>query len=280
MKIQHKIHSHLQRQQARVVVVGAGGTGSVLIPRLMQLHHAMIALGHPGGLHVTVYDPDTVSESNIGRQGFFPCDVGQNKAMLLINRLNMAWNTNWEGIPQRLNKSDRIRADIIIGCVDTRKSRQAILGCVQNSCCYYIDAGNGENHGQVVIGEIGSEATMKRPDRLPTMADLFPEMVNVALDATDDKPSCSVAESLQKQSLVINTAMATEIFNLLWTLFRTGTLKYSGRFVNLQSGLSTPIRLDTDVWARMGYIAPEPKKKRSRRKGAAVENQPAEAALA
>lgn len=262
------------------MVVGAGGTGSVLIPRLMQLHHAMIALGHPGGLHVTVYDPDTVSESNIGRQGFFPCDVGQNKAMLLINRLNMAWNTNWEGIPQRLNKSDRIRADIIIGCVDTRKSRQAILGCVQNSCCYYIDAGNGENHGQVVIGEIGSEATMKRPDRLPTMADLFPEMVNVALDATDDKPSCSVAESLQKQSLVINTAMATEIFNLLWTLFRTGTLKYSGRFVNLQSGLSTPIRLDTDVWARMGYIAPEPKKKRSRRKGAAVENQPAEAALA
>lgn len=125
-----------------------------------------------------------------------------------------------------------------------------------------MDAGNGENHGQVIIGEIGSEATMKRPDRLPTMAELFPEMVNVDLDAADDRPSCSVAESLQKQSLVINTAMATEIFNLLWTLFQTGSLKYSGRFVNLQSGVSTPIRLDTDVWAQMGYTTPEPKNQR------------------
>lgn len=227
----------------------------------MQLHHAMLALGHPGGLHVTVYDHDIVSPTNIGRQGYFPVDVGQNKAMLIINRLNMAWGTEWVGIPKRLNKSDRIKPDIIIGCVDTRKSRLAIIGSTQKSRTYYIDSGNRENSGQVVIGEIGSEATMKRHDRLPTVADLFPEMVDASLDEKDVAPSCSMAEALRRQSLVINSAMANEIFNLLWTLFRSGGLKYSGRFVDLDSGRNSPILLDTAVWASMGYIAPEPKKR-------------------
>lgn len=262
MKIIHKIHKELLMRTIQIHVVGIGGTGSALLPRLMQLHFAMLALGHPGGLHVTAYDNDTVSESNIGRQGFFPCDVGHNKATLLINRLNMAWGTSWDGIPNRINKSDRIKTDIIIGCVDTRKARASILGCVESSCAYYLDSGNGENSGQVILGEIGSPATMSRLDRLPTVADLFPEMVDPSLDAKDDRPSCSVAESLKKQSLVINMAMVTEIFNLLWTLIRTGELKYSGKFVNLESGISPPIRIDTETWARMGYVA-SPKKERA-----------------
>lgn len=262
MKISHTIHKHLLSQTVNITVVGVGGTGSALIPRLMQLHHALLALGHPCGLDVTVYDDDSVSESNIGRQGFFPADVGQNKAMLLVNRLNMAWGTCWSGIPKRLNKSDRITTDIIIGCVDTRKARAAIMGSVQNALAYYLDCGNGLDSGQVLIGEIGSEATMKRPDRLPSVADLFPEMVDPSLDAADDMPSCSVADALKKQSLVINLAMATEAFNLLWTLFRTGTLNYSGKFINLKTGIAAPIRMDTDVWARMGYNAPVPKKRR------------------
>jgi len=33
-----------------VVVVGAGGTGSAVLPSLARLHHAMLELGHPGGI--------------------------------------------------------------------------------------------------------------------------------------------------------------------------------------------------------------------------------------
>lgn len=268
MRLTHGIKSSLINHTIRIIVVGAGGTGSALLPRLMQLHHAMIALGHPGGLHVTVYDSDTVSESNIGRQGFFPADVGLNKAMVLVNRLNMCWGTDWVGLPVRLNKSDRIHPDIVIGCVDTRKARAAIIGAVQSSHAYYLDCGNALDHGQVVLGEIGSEACMRRHDRLPTVADLFPDTVNPELDKDDDMPSCSLADALRKQNLVINMAMATEAFNLLWTLFRTGSLTYSGKFINLKSGIASPIRLDTDVWARMGYNAPQPKKRRSKKAAA------------
>lgn len=266
MKVTHEIRPELLRRTVNVVMVGAGGTGSALLPRLMQLHHALIALGHPGGLHVTVFDNDTVSPSNIGRQGFFPADVGQYKAAVLINRLNMAWGTQWEGDTRRVNRSDRIRADIIIGCVDTRKARAAIMGCVSSAHAYYLDCGNSENHGQVVIGQIGNGFTMKKWDRLPSVADLFPESVNPELDKGDDAPSCSVADSLRKQSLVVNMAMATAAFNLLWTLFREGKLNYSGQFINLKSGMSMPIRMDTDVWAKMGYIAPPAPVRKSRAK--------------
>lgn len=251
MKITHNIHAPLLKNTVKVVVVGAGGTGSALMPRLMQLHFAMKELGHPGGLHVTLYDDDIVSKANIGRQCFFPQDVGQNKSTLIVNRLNQCWGTNWEAVPKKVKKSDKINADIIIGCVDSRKGRAAIIGAVSSYHCYYIDSGNSENSGQVVIGELITQS--RKAIRLPHVADLFPDMVDASLDAKDDKPSCSVAEALQKQSLVINNTMANEVFNLLWMLFRNGKLNYSGKFINLETGVARPIALDTEVWKRMGY---------------------------
>lgn len=254
MKINHTIHPQLLKQAVKVVLVGAGGTGSALLPRLMQLHQAMLALGHPHGLDITVYDGDTVSPSNIGRQGFYPCDIGQNKASILVNRLNMGWGTSWKAVPRRITNGVSIRGDIIIGCVDTRGARATILNCIAEESAYYLDGGNNENTGQVLLGEVGSSDFMQKKNRLPTVADIFPEMVDPTLDAADDRPSCSVADALRKQSLVINMAVATEMFNLLWTLLRTGGLKhYSGKFINLETGSGVPIKLDTVVWERMGY---------------------------
>lgn len=255
MKVEHSIHPPLLREAIKVVVVGAGGTGSALMPRLMQLHFAMKERGHPGGLQVTLYDDDIVSKANIGRQCFFPQDVGQYKASLIVNRLNQGWGTSWEAVPKKVKKSDRINADILIGCVDTRKARAAIIGASSGHHCYYIDAGNDENTGQVVIGEL--YAGDRKAIRLPHVADLFPDMVNAELDAKDDKPSCSVAEALEKQSLVINNTMANEVFNLLWMLTRNGKLNYLGKFVNLETGHARPIALDTEVWKRMGYNVPK-----------------------
>ena len=52
-----------------VFVIGAGGTGSQVATNLARMSIALQALGHPG-LHLTVFDPDTVTEANIGRQLF------------------------------------------------------------------------------------------------------------------------------------------------------------------------------------------------------------------
>jgi PRTRC genetic system ThiF family protein len=228
----------------------------------------MVALGHPGGIRCTVLDDDTVSETNVGRQGFYPCDVGQYKALLLVNRLNHLMGTSWVALPQRVDYRTRLHADIVVGCVDSRRARHAIVKAAQRgSCRYYLDCGNEMDRGQVVFGEFGRP----RHDRLPHVGDLFPDLLNAKIDRGDDTPSCSMAEALSRQSLVINQAIAVQAFNLLWTLFRTGTLSYSAVFVNLATGRTNPVPVDAAAWARFGYEAPSApvRKSRKSRKGVA-----------
>ncbi|MGF6383409.1 PRTRC genetic system ThiF family protein [Paraburkholderia atlantica] len=273
--IRHQSPAHMAQRPWRVIVVGAGGTGSAVLPALARLHHAMIELGQPGGIECTVYDDDTVSPTNVGRQGFYPNDVGSYKASLIVNRLNMLMGTNWRAVTQRLNgRTALFNVDLVIGCVDTRAARKAILDTVGETHAYYLDCGNDTDRGQVVLGQTMPRCQRKAsPDRLPHVGDLFPDLVDPSKDADDDTPSCSMADALRKQSLVINSAIAVQAFNLLWTLFRTGSLKYSGVFVNLATGRTNPIPIDPAAWARFGYEAPKPKEKKARksRKSAAAD---------
>ena len=50
----------------------------------------------PGG---HIIDGDMVSETNCVRQPFSWSDVGQNKAIVLINRINLFWGTHWRAEP-------------------------------------------------------------------------------------------------------------------------------------------------------------------------------------
>lgn len=92
-----------------VSVIGAGGTGSQVVTGLARMSVALQALGHLG-LHVTVFDPDTVTEANIGRQLFSETELGLNKAVALVTRINRffgyAWEAKGRSFPSR-QKSDK-----------------------------------------------------------------------------------------------------------------------------------------------------------------------------
>ncbi|CAN7804872.1 PRTRC system ThiF family protein [Paraburkholderia hospita] len=262
MTHQHTTPPHMLSGPWKVVVVGAGGTGSALLPSLARLHHAMIELGHPGGIECVVYDDDTVSEFNVGRQGFYPNDVGQYKATLLVNRLNLLMGTKWKAEPRRVDSKLNLYADMVIGCVDSRRARYAIAQAAKRGKVrYYLDCGNETDRGQVILGEFGKA----RHDRLPHVGDLFPDLLNPKNDKGDGAPSCSMADALRKQSLVINQAISVQAFNLLWSLFRNGGLNFSGVFVNLATGRTNPIPIDPAAWARFGYDAPKPPVKKTRK---------------
>jgi PRTRC genetic system ThiF family protein len=203
-----------------------------------------------------------VSETNVGRQGFYPNDVGQHKALLMVNRLNNLMGTEWLAEPRRIDARETLCADIVVGCVDSRHARHAIVRAAERGrSSYYLDCGNETDRGQVILGEFGKP----RHDRLPHVGDLFPDLLNAKNDRGDDTPSCSMADALRKQSLVINQAISVQAFNLLWTLFRTGSLSFSGVFVNLATGRTNPIPIDPAAWARFGYEAPPATEKKARK---------------
>jgi len=153
----HKIHPELLQRRVRVLVVGCGGNGSAIAGGLPYLHQALVACGHPGGLYVTLMDGDLVSTVNCLRQPFSDSEVGLYKAVVLVNRLNLFWGLDWEAVPEHLTAGKRIdRADLVIGCVDTRAARRVIADAVtgrDKSVGYWLDLGNNADSGQFILGE-------------------------------------------------------------------------------------------------------------------------------
>jgi len=191
----------------------------------------------------------------------------------------MMMGTNWQSYQERVTKETRFNSpDIVIGCVDNRKGRAAILDAIKRGVYgmhspYYLDIGNANSSGQYVLGQV-FEKNSKRENRLPHVADLLPEIIDATLDDVDDGPSCSMAEALAKQSLYINETMATASCSLLWELFRHGQISTHGGFVNLKSGRTTPLNIDSETWKRFGYMveeeAPKQKPKRVRKSAKAT----------
>ena len=267
--MRHNVNRRLLQGRVKVLLVGAGGTGSQVLSGLARLHTALVALGHPGGLEVHCCDNDRVSPSNIGRQLFSPADVGIHKATVLIHRLNAYYGLNWKAHPVLVNDMKLKSFDIVIGAVDTKQARRDIhTFSTEVNAAYWLDFGNLQHDGQVIIGEPmrKNEKPGERPMRLPTVTDLFPSLLDASIPESDDVPSCSLAEALEKQDLFINQTIATFGLQLLWTLFRNAGIDHSVYFVNLQSGMVVPMQVDKEAWKR---FAPK-KPSRIRKKAAAA----------
>jgi len=130
MKITHHMPDAGQRGRRgfRVLLIGCGGNGSAVLFGLPYLHHALQAWGFTDGLQVTVMDADTVSPTNCVRQPFGTADIGQNKATILINRVNLFHGLSWRSdgtfftkdAPNNTGSSYDNTVDFVISCVDTR----------------------------------------------------------------------------------------------------------------------------------------------------------------
>lgn len=256
--LQHRVPARLLAQRIQLLLVGAGGTGSRILEKLVCLHRGLLARGHPAGLLVTVADPDCVAAANIGRQAFYPGDIGAPKADVLVNRANMALaGACWRSVPQALDVRTDLQAyDIVVGAVDNRAARLAILRALQNCRSgrrYWLDTGNRVRDGQVVLGEVGGGRDRRdAAPRLPHVGELYPELLDPNAEPEDDGPSCSLADALERQSLCINAVLADFAVTLLWTLFTEGCIDSHGAFVNLQRLMVTPLRVDPQVWRRFG----------------------------
>ena len=256
---EHALPKSLLRggQPLRVLVVGAGGNGSTVLLGLPYLHQAMKVWGHAGGIHVMLADGDLVSDTNCVRQPFASADVGLKKAVVLINRVNLFWGLRWQAHPEHFHK-DSLRTNsagpqLVIGCVDTRAARQAILSAVtraNDSTVYWLDLGNNASSGQYVLGQPLNAANRRNAVRLRTVAELYPEIAD-AEAGEDPLPSCSAAEALVRQEPFINQVLATSALAMLARLFRYGTLTHHGAFYNAETGRMAALPVDTRMWERL-----------------------------
>jgi PRTRC genetic system ThiF family protein len=248
-----------------VNLIGAGGTGSQMLTCLLRMHQAMLPLDYPG-LMVNVYDDDTVSPANLGRQLFAEAEVGLYKSVALVNRINRFIGTNWKAVTKRYDAEtcrylpDRGKANLYITCVDNAAARfeigeilkpyQSSNGYERNKPLYWMDLGNSKDTGQVLLSTIGR---LKQPcsekfapvGNLPFVTETFKDLLQTA-DLTDNTPSCSLAEALTKQDLFINSALANMGASLLWALFREGILFNRGFFMNLRDFRVQPIKIVND----------------------------------
>ena len=239
----HSLPSELLTQAVRIALVGCGGSGSAIAAGLPLLHQAMLAFGHPGGLHVTLIDGDLVSPTNCVRQPFHSGEVGHPKAEVLATRINTFYDLRWRALPTYLTpQSDLHNFQIVIGCVDTRAARRTIHTLVSTKACsvtYWLDLGNTSEAGQFILGQ-PKNRTNTGPNRLPTVAERYPEILNSRQDKHDG-PSCSALEALEKQAPFVNQVIASNALALLAQLFRHGSIDHAGAFINLASGQMVPV---------------------------------------
>lgn len=246
-----------------VLLIGCGGNGAQMLTGLASLHLALKALGDRG-LDVTTVDPDLVSTANLGRQPFYPCDVGRHKALVLTERLNMAYGLAWRASPTRVSKTSDLACDLVISCVDTAAARRAIGAALSrrphHTATYWLDLGNRADDGQIVLGQAPNSHRAPNQPRLPTVLERFPELADPTLEE-DDAPSCSLAEALERQSLFVNRTIAAHALAMLYQLLARGSIGHAGLFVNLAAGLAAPMSLPVATPRKPARSKANPKKR-------------------
>lgn len=218
--------------EVTITVIGCGGTGSLLLARLARVHYALLKIGRKG-LQVNVLDDDIVEEHNVGRQMFTAHDIGRNKAVCTVSKINMAFNVCWEAVPVKYTGQD-IKSNFIFTCTDNVESRKKVSNCFRsktinsrhvNDCMFYwIDCGNGKDFGQVALFD--------KNDKLQWFEQLFPNIDNDANDITEQGVGCSYEDKPQEQDLFINDEIAVIASDMLWKMLYKRQLDHNVVFTN------------------------------------------------
>jgi PRTRC genetic system ThiF family protein len=277
-------------ERVEIIVVGAGGTGSQLVPHLARLvwdfnqQQGEHGAGAKRGASLLIVDHDIVAEKNVrARQNFCPPEVGYPKAQVLANRYGIAFGMHKDEIgakvapftPEVLQRrySDLI---ILVGCVDTAEARASIAACLKPNYqaaprTWYVDAGNGFHWGQVFVGNTATiedlRGCLHDPicARLPSPALLAPSMFEVPEEA-----EAAASSTLQlscgdlvlseqegnRQSRTINTHMAALVYAYVEQLIY-GSITTFATYTNLPTFETHSVSVTPGQLGRALGVPPE-----------------------
>lgn len=242
-----------------IAVVGCGGTGGFVaegVCRLLGDQQAVVAL----------IDHDRVEPHNLRRQAFYQSDVGKFKAQVLAERLarNFGREIGYSVYPYDIKVHQGIfhygGEGVVLGCVDNPAARLTIAESLwqlrgSRRAAWWIDAGNGEHSGQVLIGNTGDLDSLKhsfREEEICTNLPL-PSLQQPALLAPVPEAmgmDCAEAVEAGGQSPTINQAMAALVLECLSRLM-AGTLSWMGAYLDLEAGTLRTVPVEPRMVARI-----------------------------
>lgn len=235
----------------RIMIVGAGGTGSALASLLASLaYHA----GQKGiQVEITLVDHDMVEMKNCGRQNLTVQSAmlgGIPKVADLALRLNAAYGLNMTTWPQPYTaEMAREWTDfqtwhrkncvhIMIGCVDNHLARREIARTVAqlDGRLWCIDSGNDRYNGQVLIGNI-VDLEKIQIDALGLCSGLpspYIQEPGLLEPDPDERPlSCAEMTLAEEQSLMVNRLAATIVAQVVTEMVLHREVKQMATLFNL-----------------------------------------------
>ena len=241
----------------RFIVVGAGGTGSFVVPAIARLIYELKQQQNKSA-EMLIVDPDVVENGNIPRSNFCFAEVGRYKAQALAERVSTAWGIETSFSCERFDADKHLKSSnsdyrnltLIVGCVDNYLARREMHRALDEfrsygeaSRVWWIDGGNGKTAGQVLLG---SSTKPLKPEQYFTGTSICRALPSPSLQHRDllepeklearSDVSCPERVRLGEQGLNINQRVAIEMVEILSSLLLTRDLRRFAVYFELESG--------------------------------------------
>jgi hypothetical protein len=229
----------------KVFIVGAGGTGTILIPILTRL---LAYTPQTQNSSITIIDGDDFETKNLTRQSISHQNVGQNKATAIAEECHRLGFDNVVSIEDFIDKEsfipllDESICPLIIATVDNHASRFAIISAIEEVCetkdFFFITPGNSDvtedPKGQVMwFGRIYGEKYGQNPKEYD------PEIRNPT-EQIPRKGSCMLLQESHPQLIAANMGAASKTLDVIQNLLDEAlNPQHSQLHFNCRTGKST-----------------------------------------
>ena len=235
----YRLSNEFARRRYTVTVVGCGGTGGFAAEGLCRIL--------PRDADLVLVDHDRVEERNLTRQCFLREDLEWFKSETVAHRLAHNFNrpVGYSTLPVSMTKLSF--PGVVIGCVDNGLARRDIARAFKDmmreshEISWWVDAGNGENYGQVIIGntDIAEYLLPTYVDGdiyggLPLPTTQKPELL---LQTPTARDCTSIAE---EQGPTINLTMAAIVVEVVRRLI-AGTCPWVQLYIDMEAGTLVPV---------------------------------------
>jgi hypothetical protein len=235
----YRLSNDFSNRRFTVTIVGCGGTGGFAAESLSRLL--------PGHADLVLVDSDRVEERNLLRQNFYREDLERFKSETLAHRLAQKFDrqVGYSTLPVAM--TELASPGLIIGCVDNGLARRDIARVVKDinhEQTWWVDAGNGENYGQVLIGNTDVASSYLPINgvyhNLPLPTIQKPELLNQAPRARD------CAEVAEEQGPTINLTMAAVVVEVVRRLI-AGTCPWVQLYSDMEAGTLVPVLATPEI---------------------------------